>query len=88
MPFFDQPESRGNLVVQFKVVMPKRGELTPEQLKALSKALPGKINARPKDANYELLQDFDREGVNTNEEGGQKEEDEAEEEEGIGCQAQ
>jgi DnaJ family protein A protein 2 len=52
MPFFDEPESRGNLIVEFKVVMPKRGELTAEQLKALSGALPGKINERPKGTNY------------------------------------
>lgn len=29
MPFFDEPEAFGNLIIQFKVVMPKRGELTP-----------------------------------------------------------
>lgn len=60
MPFFDQPASKGNLVIEFKVIMPKRGELNPEQLKVLTSALPGKINQRPKDDQYEMLDDFDR----------------------------
>lgn len=28
--------------------MPKRGEITPEQLEALTMILPGKVNERPK----------------------------------------
>jgi hypothetical protein len=32
--------------------MPKRGEITKEQIAELSKILPGKINERPKDNNY------------------------------------
>ena len=56
--------------------MPKRGELTPEQITVLSKTLPGVINERPQDNNYEMLEDFDREGANSNEEGGKKQEDE------------
>jgi hypothetical protein len=35
--------------------MPKRGELNPEQIKALAAILPGKINERPTDTNYEML---------------------------------
>ena len=46
------------------------------QFKALSTTLPGKINERPKDTNYEMLEDFDKELVNSNEEGGKKEEEE------------
>ena len=60
MPFLDIPQEKGNLILEFKVVMPKRGELTPEHLKALSFALPGEINPRPNDTNYEMLEDFDR----------------------------
>ena len=76
MPFFGTEEEHGNLVIQFKVVMPKRGELNPEQIKALSSVLPGKINERPIDTNYEMLQDYEREHENSNEEGGRKEDDE------------
>jgi hypothetical protein len=58
-------------------------------LQALSSGLPGVTHARPKDTNYEMLEDFDREHLNSNEEGGQKEEDEeAEQEGGIPCQPQ
>ena len=89
MPFEDEPQEKGNLIVEFKIAMPKRGELTPEQVKALTAALPGEVNVRPKDTNYEMLEDFDRENVNSNEEGGKKEDDfEEEQEGGIGCQAQ
>ena len=38
--------------------MPKRGELNPEQLAALSNILPGKMNERPKDEHYEMLEDY------------------------------
>ena len=69
--------------------MPKRGQLSADQLKVLTSALPGKINERPKDNGYEMLEDFDRQNVNSNEEGGKKEEDVGEEEEGgISCNPQ
>ena len=58
MPFFGDEEEHGNLIIQFKVVMPKRGELNPEQLAALSNILPGKMNERPKDEHYEMLEDY------------------------------
>lgn len=32
MPFFKDQMSHGNLIIEFKVQMPKRGELTKEQL--------------------------------------------------------
>ena len=35
MPFY-RGEEYGNLIVQFKVDMPKRGELSAEQIKVLS----------------------------------------------------
>jgi hypothetical protein len=38
--------------------MPKRAELNPEQLTTLSSILPGKINERPKDEHYEMLEDY------------------------------
>lgn len=47
--------------------MPKRGELTPKQLEVLTKTLPGQLNARPGDSNYEMLEDFDREHLNSSE---------------------
>jgi len=39
--------------------MPKRGELTKEQLEALAGILPGKVNERPK-GDYDMLEDFDK----------------------------
>jgi DnaJ-class molecular chaperone len=91
MPFYKNEEEKGNLIVEFNVTMPKRAELTPQQLAALSQVLPGTINARPKDTNYEMLEDFEKEHLNSSEEGGKKKDDDEEEEaegEGIGCQAQ
>lgn len=90
MPFHKSHSDFGNLIIDFKVVMPKRGELTKEQIEALAGILPGKINEKPKGDNWHMLDDFDREGVNTSEEGGKKnvEEGEEEEEGGVGCQAQ
>ncbi len=55
MPFFRDPMSCGNLIIEFKIEMPKRGELTGEQLQGLAALLPGKVNERPKDNNYEML---------------------------------
>lgn len=46
--------------------MPKTGELTKEQLEALANLLPGKVNDRPV-GDYDMLEDFDKEGVNTSE---------------------
>lgn len=51
--------------------MPKRGELNKEQLEALAGILPGKVNERPK-GDWHMMDDFDKEGVNTSEEGGKK----------------
>lgn len=76
MPFFKDELNHGNLIIEFKVAMPKRGELTPQQLAVLSKVLPGQINERPKDHAYEMLEDFDKESANTSEEGGKKKDDE------------
>lgn len=60
MPFYKDEEQKGNLIIEFKVTMPKRGELTPQQLAVLTQVLPGVVNARPKDINYEMLEDFDK----------------------------
>ena len=90
MPFLKSHSDHGNLIIDFHVQMPKRGTLTKEQLQGLATVLPGKINERPK-GDYHMLDDFDKEGVNTSEEGGKKNmEDEEEEggEGGIGCQGQ
>lgn len=89
MPFFKDNMSNGNLIIEFKIEMPKRGQLSKEQLEALAAILPGKVNERPKDNNYEMLEDFDKENVNTSEEGGKKNIEEEEEEESAGgCHAQ
>jgi len=32
MPYFNDSMSHGNLIIEFHIVMPKRGTLTPEQL--------------------------------------------------------
>lgn len=56
----------------------------------LTTVLPGKVNERPQ-GDWHMLDDFDREGVNTSEEGGKKNVEEEDEEEGaggMGCQAQ
>jgi DnaJ homolog subfamily A member 2 len=89
MPFLKSHSDHGNLIIDFKVDMPKRGELSKEQIEVLSALLPGKVNERPK-GDYHMLDDFDKEGVNTSEEGGKKNmEDEDEEESGgVGCQSQ
>lgn len=58
--------------------MPKRGDLTKEQLDALAAILPGKVNARPA-GDYEMFEDLDMENLNTSEEGGKKPEDEYDE---------
>ena len=33
MPFFKDSLSHGNLIIEFHVIMPKRGTLNPEQVK-------------------------------------------------------
>lgn len=76
MPFFEAESESGNLIIEFKVVMPKRGQLSADQIAALTSILPGKINERPKDTNYQMLQEYEREHINSNEEGGRKEDDE------------
>ena len=91
MPFLKSHSDHGNLIIDFKVEMPKRGTLSKEQLEALSAILPGKVSERPK-GDYQILEDFDKEGVNTSEEGGKKNMEDEDEEEGGGgiggCQSQ
>lgn len=78
MPFFKDSLSHGNLIIEFNVVMPKRGTLSAEQMKQLAEVLPGKVNTRPSDNNYEMMEDFRKEETNTNEQGGHKNEEEEE----------
>lgn len=78
MPFFKDSLSHGNLVIEFHIVMPKRGTLSAEQLKQLAEILPGKVNSRPTDDKYEMLEDFRKEDTNTSEQGGHKNEEEEE----------
>lgn len=73
MPFFNDSMSHGNLIIEFKVIMPKRGELSKDQLEGLSTILPGKINKRPANDDYIMLEDFEIENMNEKEEGGRKE---------------
>ena len=91
MPFLKSHSDHGNLIIDFKIAMPKRGDISKEQLEVLATILPGKVNERPKGNDYQMLEDFDKEGLNTSEEGGHKNmEDEEEEAEagGMGCQSQ
>jgi len=44
MPFFKDHINYGNLIIEFKIEMPKRGQLSKDQLEALATILPGKIN--------------------------------------------
>jgi len=32
MPYYKDPMSHGNLIIEFKVIMPKRGDITKENL--------------------------------------------------------
>ena len=59
MPFYKSASEHGNLIIDFKIQMPKRGDLTKEQLEELSTLLPGKVNERPK-GDYQMLEDFDK----------------------------
>ncbi len=55
MPFHKDAMSHGNLIVEFHVVMPKRGDLTKEQIEAIATVLPGKVNKRPA-GDYEMFE--------------------------------
>lgn len=37
--------------------------------------LPGKVNQRPVDDNYQMLEDYDHDNLNSNQEGGKRQED-------------
>lgn len=86
MPFHKDPMSHGNLIIQFHVVMPKRGDISKENMEILISLLPGKVNKRP-EGEYEMFEDFEIQNANTNEEGGHKPADEYDEEaeEGVRC---
>lgn len=58
MPFFKDSMSNGNLIIDFHVIMPKRGTFSEDQLKELATILPGKVNKRPESDKYEMLGDF------------------------------
>lgn len=79
MPFHKDQMSHGNLIIEFKVIMPKRGDISKENLEALANILPGKVNKRPPNDDYVMLDDFDPENLNEKEEGGKKEEAEYDE---------
>ena len=55
MPFYNDVMSRGNLIIEFTVEMPKRGEISKENLEKLAALLPGKVNPRPKDDTYDMM---------------------------------
>ncbi len=80
MPYYKDPMSHGNLIIEFRIVMPKRGDISKENLEKLAELLPGKVNPRPKDDNYEMMEDFEIENANTSEEGGRKPDEQEEEE--------
>lgn len=48
MPHLKSHSDFGNLIIDFKIDMPHRGELTKEQLEALATILPGNVNEKPK----------------------------------------
>jgi hypothetical protein len=79
MPFHKSHSDFGNLIIDFKVAMPARGELSKDQLEALAGILPGTINEKPKGNDWHMMDDFEKEGVNTSEEGGKKNVEEEEE---------
>ena len=47
MPIFKKPNSYGSLVVEFSVIMPLRGTLSPEVIEALEEIIPGEKKKRP-----------------------------------------
>jgi hypothetical protein len=55
MPFYKDPMSHGNLIIEFTVQMPKRGDISKENLEKLATLLPGKVNPRPKDDSYDMM---------------------------------
>lgn len=60
-------------------------------MKELISLLPGSTNTRPNVEDYHMFEDLDIENLNTNEEGGKKEEDEYDEDggqEGMQCATQ
>lgn len=54
MPFYKDAMSHGNLIIEFHVVMPKKGEISKEQIEGLAAILPGKENKRPA-GDYEMF---------------------------------
>ena len=52
MPYLKSHSDHGNLIIDFKIEMPKRGTLDKDQIEVLASILPGKVNERPKDNNY------------------------------------
>lgn len=45
-------------------------------MKQLAELLPGKVNPRPVDDKYEMMDDFRKDETNTNEQGGHKNQEE------------
>jgi len=76
MPFYKDSLSHGNLIIEFHVLMPKRGALNADQLKQLAELLPGKVNPRPANDKYEMMEDFRKDETNTSEMGGHKNDEE------------
>lgn len=73
MPFFKDAMGQGNLYVKFKVVMPKRGELTAEKQDQLKQILTGPaISPIQKGEKVEYLEDFYDSDMNPNPEGGKR----------------
>ncbi len=60
MPFHKDPMSHGNLIIEFEVKMPERGDLNKEQISKLINILPGKVNPRPEGDKYEMLEEWDQ----------------------------
>ena len=95
MPFYKDAMSIGNLYLDFEVIFPKKGELkNVEELKKVKKRvvdflikqiLPVPKNLTPADPSKAIiLEDFDKDSVNSRAEGGRgKAEDEEDEEEGM-----
>jgi len=83
MPFYKDAMSIGNLYIDFEVIFPKKGEL--KNVEELKKILPVPKNLTPADPSKAIiLEDFDKDSVNSRAEGGRgKAEDEEDEEEGM-----
>ena len=67
MPFFKDSMNNGNLIVQFEVVMPPKSSIGKDKFEALEKILGGKIQPRPVDDKYDMLEEFDVHTTNTSE---------------------